>query len=235
MHATWKLRSPVVGIVVVICTLGLAASAARAADPIEPFNGKDLTGWKAKHADNSHWAAGTASLNPQNPGELKLAAGSGELVNTKGGGSDLYTEQKFGDGRYEVEVMVPKGSNSGIYLMGEYEIQVFDSFGKKDIGMGDMGAIYSAAVPKLNASKAPGEWQKFVIDFRAPKFDADGKKTANAKVVKATLNGEVIHEDVEIKGVTGGALTGKEAATGPLLFQGDHGAVAYRNIKITPQ
>ena len=143
MHATWKLRSPVVGIVAVICTLGLAASVSRAADPIEPFNGKDLTGWKAKHADNTHWAAGTAALNPQNPGELKLAAGSGELVNTKGGGSDLYTEQKFGDGRYEVEVMVPKGSNSGIYLMGEYEIQVFDSFGKKDIGMGDMGAIYT--------------------------------------------------------------------------------------------
>ncbi len=231
MHATWSRCRFVVATAVVL----LAATALRAAEPIQPFNGKDLTGWKAKHPDKNHWAAGTASLNPQNAGEIKLAAGSGELVNTQGGGSDLYTDAKFGDGLYEVEVMVPKGSNSGIYLMGEYEIQVFDSFGKKDIGMGDIGAIYSAAVPKVNASKAPGEWQKYVIDFRAPKFDADGKKTANAKVVKATLNGEVIHEDVEIKGVTGGALTGKESAAGPLLFQGDHGAVAYRNIKITPK
>jgi hypothetical protein len=231
MKATLSRRSFVAS----LCLVCFAAGAAAAADSIEPFNGKDLTGWKAKHPDKSHWAAGTAALNPQNPGELKLAAGTGELANTQGGGSDLYSEQSFGDGRYEVEVMVPKGSNSGIYLMGEYEIQVFDSFGKEPIGMGDMGAIYSAAVPKVNASKAAGEWQKFVIDFRAPKFDADGKKTANAKVVKATLNGQVIHEDVEIKGVTGGALTGKEAAKGPLLFQGDHGAVAYRNIKITPQ
>ncbi len=224
-------RSLLIGLGVVC----LVAAVARAADPITPFNGKDLTGWKAKHPDKSHWAVGTATLNPQNPGELKLAAGTGELANTQGGGSDLYTEQTFGDGRYEVEVMVPKGSNSGIYLMGEYEIQVFDSFGKEQIGMGDMGAIYSAAVPKVNASKAAGEWQKYVIDFRAPKFDADGKKIANAKVIKATLNGQLIHEVVEIKSSTGGALAGKEAAKGPLLFQGDHGAVAYRNIKITPE
>jgi hypothetical protein len=220
------------------CLLSLAwfiAAPAWAADPIEPFNGKDLTGWKAKHPDKSNWGVGTAALNPQNAGELKLEAGGKEMGNTKGGGSDIYSEQEFGDGTYEVEVMVPKGSNSGIYLMGEYEVQVLDSFGKKEIGMGDMGAIYSASVPKVNASKAAGEWQKFVIEFQAPKFDADGKKTANAKVLKATLNGQLIHENVEIKSSTGGALAGKEAATGPLMFQGDHGAVAYRNIKITPK
>jgi hypothetical protein len=64
----------------------------------------------------------------------------------------------------------------------------------------------------VNASKAPGEWQKFSIDFRAPKFDADGKKTANAKFVKIELNGQIIHENVEMKGPTPGGLTGKEAA-----------------------
>lgn len=73
-----------------------------------------------------------------------------------------------------------------------------------------------------------------VIDFAAPKFE-DGKKVANAKFVKVEFNGTVIHENVECtKGVTPGGLTGKEAAEGPLMFQGDHGPVAFRNIRITP-
>jgi hypothetical protein len=130
--------------------------------------------------------------------------------------------------------MVPKGSNSGIYLMGEYEIQILDSFGKAKVGPGDLGGIYGSAAPLLNAAKKPGEWQKFVIEFQAPKF-ADGKKTTNAKVLKVTLNGQVIHENIEVKGVTGGALTGKESAAGPLMFQGDHGTVALRNLKFTPK
>jgi hypothetical protein len=149
-----------------------------------------------------------------------------------GHGRDIYSKEKFGDCTIHVEVMVPKGSNSGIYLMGEYEIQILDSFGKKNVGPGDMGGVYGTAAPKVNAAKAPGEWQQYVIEFQTPRFDADGKKTANAKLVKVTLNGQVIHENLEIKGVTGGALTGKESTAGPLMFQGDHGAVAYRNIKI---
>ena len=99
--------------------------------------------------------------------------------------------------------------------------------------MGDLGALYSAAAPKVNAAKKPGEWQKFEIDFRAPKFDG-GKKVANAKFVKVVLNGTVLHENVEMKGATPGGLTGKEAATGPLMFQGDHGAVAFKNVRVTP-
>jgi hypothetical protein len=118
--------------------------------------------------------------------------------------------------------------------MGEYEIQVYDSHGVEKPGPGDMGAIYGANVPKVNACKAPGEWQKYVIEFRAPKFDAEGKKTANAVIAKVELNGTVIHENVEMSGPTPGGLTGKEAPTGPLMFQGDHGPVAYRNIKVTP-
>jgi hypothetical protein len=81
-------------------------------------------------------------------------------------------------------------------------------------------------------AKKPGEWQKFVIEWQAPKFK-DGKKVANAKFVKVELNGTVIHENVEMKGPTPSGVTGKEAPTGPLMFQGDHGPVAFRNIKIT--
>src|SRR5437763_7920923 len=146
------------------------------------------------------------------------------MVNTAGGGIYIYTEQEFGDCLVEVEVMVPKGSNSGIYLMGRYEIQILDSFGRDKLGMGDMGAIYSVAVPKLNACLKAGEWQKYVIDFQAPRFDGK-KKTANAIFHKVVLNEKVIHDKVEVtKGATGGALGG-EVAMGPLMFQGDHGPV----------
>jgi hypothetical protein len=200
---------------------------------VKPFNGKDLTGWKLRgDAKKNKWQVGTAAVDDK--GKLVFKEGGHEMVNTSGGGIDIYTEQSFGDCRIECEVMVPKGSNSGIYLMGRYEIQVLDSFGVKKPGMGDMGAIYSVAVPMLNASKKAGEWQTYVIDFIAPRFDGK-KKTANAKFVKVVLNDQVIHDNVEVtKGATGGALGG-EVPEGPLMFQGDHGPVAFRNIRITPK
>lgn len=226
----------------ILCTLaaGLLTLPALGQDKaVNLFNGKDLTGWKVK-GDNqakSKWTVGKASLDDSGKlvvGPAGSTADDQHLINASGGGVDLFSEPKFGDGTYEIEIMVPKGSNSGLYLMGEYEIQILDSFGKPKVGPGDLGGIYGAAAPLTNAAKKPGEWQKFIIDYQAPKF-ADGKKTANAKVLKVTLNGQVIHENVEIKGVTGGALTGKEAATGPLMIQGDHGTVALRNIKFIPK
>lgn len=221
------------------------APGSRAADdkPVEPFNGKDLKNWKLKDEKKSKWQACAIAWDEKKPGELiggidNSPDGSGKvLANVTGGGCDIFTEEKFGDVRLEVEFMVPKGSNSGVYLMGEYEVQILDSYGKPDdkLTQGDLGALYSAAAPKKNVAKKPGEWQKFVIDFRAPRFGADGKKTANAKFLKVVLNDEVLHENVEMKQQTPGGLTGKEAPTGPLMFQGDHGPVAYRNIKITPK
>ncbi|MCX5673149.1 MAG: DUF1080 domain-containing protein [Planctomycetota bacterium] len=215
--------------------LGIAAIVAVAEDaaPAKPFNGKDLTGWKCRgDAAKSQWVVGAAKLDPDDPTKLAVEEGGSELIN-KSRGVDLYSEQKFGDCLLTIEVMVPKGSNSGIYLMGNYEIQVLDSFGKdNNAGPGDMGGIYGAAAPKNPKYKAPGEWQKFEVHFVAPKFE-DGKKVANAKFVKMVLNGVTIHENVEVKGVTGGAMSA-EAATGPLMFQGDHGPVAFHNIEIRP-
>jgi len=200
-----------------------------------PFNGKDTTGWKLKGAaDRSQWKIGKAVIDPTNDKKLTLTPMSegGELVNVAGG-VDIYTEEKWGDVTVELEFMVPKGSNSGIYMMGEYEVQILDSFGKDKIGPGDVGGLYGSAAPKSNASKAPGEWQKFVIVFEAPTFEG-AKKLKNAKFVKVELNGTVIHENVEVKGPTPSCLTGTESKTGPLLFQGDHGPIAFRNIKVTP-
>jgi hypothetical protein len=226
--------------------LGFAlASSGPAADtkPVEPFNGQNLKGWKLKNEKANHWQVGDPGVQSPEARHLSIRKSLEgtplALVNVlldKEHGSDIYTEQRFGDVLLELEFMVPKGSNSGIYLMGEYEVQILDSFGKPDakLGQGDLGALYSAAAPKKNAAKKPGEWQKFVIDFQAPKFEG-GKKVANAKFVKVTLNDVVLHENVEMKQQTPGGLTGKEAAEGPLMFQGDHGPVAFRNIKITPR
>lgn len=84
----------------------------------------------------------------------------------------------------------------------------------------------------MNASKAPGTWQHLKISFQAPRFDANGNKTENAKMLLVELNGAVLHENLQLNGPTRGSFEAKEAATGPLRIQGDHGAVAFRNIKI---
>jgi hypothetical protein len=236
MTRTWILFS------VLLAPLALAAwMPATAADKDEGaqaivlFNGKDLTGWKVKGSPaRIEWVVGKATLDENNPAKLVVTkAASGDLINPLHAG-DLYTEQKVGDGTLEVELMIPKGSNSGVYVMGEYEIQILDSLGKEKVGPGDMGGLYSIAAPRVNACKKPGEWQKLVIKYLAPRFDESGRKTASFKLVKVTLNGALIHENVEARGPTPGGLTGKEAATGPLLFQGDHGAVVFRSVKFMP-
>lgn len=222
-------------------TLWLVATIAIADEPVRPFNGTDLNGWKFRDKNKSTWVVGRCSMNEKDNSKLEVRVippqadggpGVREMIAPKAG-TDIYTEAKVGDCTIEVEVMIPKGSNSGIYLMGEYEVQVLDSYGKTKVGPGDMGGIYITAAPKLNACKKPGEWQKFVIEFQAPKFE-NGKKVANAKFVKVILNDQVIHENVEAPKPTTACLTGKESPTGPLMFQGDHGPVAYRNLVIKP-
>ena len=204
-----------------------------------PFNGTDLDDWKTKPRGKNKdcWSVGVAAVDSENPNELIVKDGTGEMVNapskTAGKSLDIYSTFTYGDARIELEIMVPKGSNSGIYIHGEYEIQILDSHGRTKLGMGDMGAIYGAKPPAMNASKKPGEWQKYEIVFHAPKFK-DGKKVKNAYIEKVVLNGKVIQEKIELPRPTPGGLTGKEMAKGPIMFQGDHGPVAFRNIKITP-
>jgi hypothetical protein len=205
---------------------------------VKPFNGHDLAGWKVKgDPAKSKWTVGVPEMSRDNPKLLTAKEGKGALVNLAerhGDSLDLYSVKKFGDSRIELELMTPKDSNSGIYVMGEYEVQVLDSYGKEKIGSDDMGAIYGAAPPPVNACKKPGEWQKYAIEFRAPRFDASGNKTRNAKFAKVELNGQVLHANLEMPGPTPGGVAGKEAPVGPIMFQGNHGPVAYRNIRVTP-
>lgn len=217
----------------------LSAPAQEGPPPISPFNERDTSGWKLKGDEKkAALVVGYAQPDAKNLGELAIAStgeGKPQLINAKHGALDFYTEEKFGDAIIRLEFMIPKGSNSGVYVMGEYEVQIIDSFGKPDdqLKQGDMGGLYTTAIPRVNAAKQPGEWQSLTIQFRAPKF-VDGKKTANAVFERVILNGKVIHEKVEMKGVTPGGLTGKEAATGPLMFQGNHGPVAYRDLVVLP-
>ena len=212
---------------------------------VKLLNCRDLSNWQVKsRVDNktgkqigaNKWVVGKAEVSTENPKWLVASSDGCEMINLAKehrDSWDIYSKEKFGDCHIELEVMVPEGSNSGIYVMGEYEIQVFDSFGKEKIVSSDMGAIYGAAVPPVNASKAPGQWQKYAIDFRAPRFDAAGNKTENARFIKVELNGKILHENLEMPKQTPAGVTGKEAPSGPIMFQGDHGPVAYRNITIT--
>jgi len=203
------------------------------------FNGKDLNEWTTKESSGkgNKWVVGKAKVSPDDPKMLVAVDGRGEMINlTPGHGAsrDIYSKAKFGDCRIELQVMVPQGSNSGIYVMGEYEIQVLDSWGRQKMGGGDMGAVYGAKPPRVNACKKPGQWQQYVIDFRAPKFDSSGRKTKKAELLRVELNGQVLHENLVMDKQTPGGVTGRESATGPLMFQGNHGPVAYRNIIVTP-
>jgi hypothetical protein len=206
----------------------------------------ELGAWKAPSKD---WVvAGGAKLDAKNPKKLVPVDGAGVLVNgPKGRAANLVSKENFADCEAHVEFLIPKGSNSGVKLMGRYEIQITDTAHVEEPKGDHCGGIYPRAEyrpryhhiddgvpPKTNAARPAGEWQTLHVVFRAPRFDGDGKKTANACFVKVVLNGQVIHEDVEVKTPTGAAYTTKEAARGPLLLQADHGPVAFRNVRVRP-
>ncbi len=210
------------------------------------LNGKDLSGWKGQ----GDWLTTTGILWDRLLGPTRLRAVPGPTIGgtmlngPTGRTTNLVTEEAFGDIELYVEFMVAKGSNSGVYLHGLYEVQVFDSW-KSDEPMNssDCGGIYhrwinetgvGGSAPSRNASRKPGDWQSFYIAFRGPRFDASGKKTANAKFQRVVHNGFTIQKDVEVDGPTRAALNLPEAAKNPIMLQGDHGPVAYKNIYWRP-
>jgi len=227
---------------VLMCqTLGHGLGAASATKDMPLFNGKDTSGWRSPAGD---WSAfESATVEPADSKAFRLTRGSGVLVNgVVGKTGNLLTELEHGDVEAHIEFMVPAGSNSGIYFQGRYEIQVLDSWGKETLAFGDCGGVYascsgepkcySGKPPPVNASRKPGEWQSFDIVFRAPRFDGSGRKIQNARFVRVAHNGKVIHENVEVTCPTCASAFGDEAPHGPLMLQGDHGPVAYRNLTL---
>ncbi len=172
------------------------------------FNGENLQGWKLRNGD------GLASWSVQN----------GMLVNSLPEGkhgTDLVGEEKFRDFKVRYEYMVPKGANSGFYLRGRHEIQIFDDFDGGKPAMGGNGGIYNTAAPTLFVSRRAGEWQQAEV-------------TMNGQDVTVYLNGVKIHNKVNTPKPTGSQLDDNINEPGPFFLQGDHGSVAFRNIRVLP-
>ncbi len=171
--------------------------------PVALLNGKDLTGWTT-----------------QGGGENRWRVVNGVLTNA-GGGANLVTTRTFDDFKLHLEFRYPKGSNSGVYLRGRYEVQIEDSDPTREPTTGDIGGVYGFIAPSEMAARPPGEWQTYDI-------------TLVGRMVTVVANGRTIIFDREIPGITGGALDSDEGAPGPLMLQGDHGPIEYRNITLTP-
>lgn len=211
--------------------------------PYQPLSLDDMSAFRATEAGN--WqVAGAVFANRHEDSHLQTEAGRGILANLpdENQRDNLFTAFDHGDIELQLDFMMPKGSNSGIYLMGRYEVQLLDSWGKDSLKFGDCGAIYArydeekkqayeGQAPPINASRAPGLWQHMHIKFRAPRFDAQGNKVKNAVFEEVLLNGSLLHENVEVSGPTRAAAFDDEKPAGPLMIQGDHGPVAIRNIR----
>jgi hypothetical protein len=195
----------------------------------------------------TNWQSAKAvTILPLTNSKFQLTKGSGILVNTAAAktGEHLITQETHSDADISLEFMMSPGGNSGIYLMGRYEVQLFDSWGVVTPRYYDCGGVFSSpgkekrpdltegTAPLMNAAKAPGLWQQLRIEFQAPRFDANGKKTSNARIISVILNGTQIQKNVDILDVSPFAPYLTEAAEGPLVIQGDMGAVAIRNLQI---
>jgi len=184
----------------------LAATAApQWGEPVKPFDGKSLAGWALRDPKaKMGWAAVDGEL---------------QVVEPKGN-ADLVTAAAFQDMKLHLEFNVEPHSNSDVYLRGRYEIQILDDKSKATEEHG-CGALYSRIAPSVDATKAAGEWQAFDITFVGRKLTV-------------VLNGKTILDAVTVEGITGGAINPYEDEPGPLMLQGDHGKVRFRNIVVTP-
>ncbi len=169
---------------------------------INLFNGKDLTGWKAVGAANQ-W-------------EVR----NGILTSPKSG-ANLISEQQFTDFKLTVEFRYKKGSNSGVYLRGRYEVQIEDS--PKDAHPNSVlySGVYGFLAPSEINALGPDQWQRYDI-------------TLVGRMVTIVANGKTVISNQEIPGITGGALNSNEGEPGPIYIQGDHGPIEFRKIVITP-
>jgi hypothetical protein len=179
-------------------------------ETVELFNGQDLEGWHL--------------MDPEQDRFWKVV--DGVLVNDVvdegdvGEGTGLITDETFTDFKLHVEFQYPKGSNSGIYLRGRYEVQIQDDFGKEP-GDRYIAGVYGFVIPTENAALKAGEWQTMDI-------------TLVGRHVTVVLNDRTVIDHQEIPGITGGALDSNEGEPGPIFIQGDHGPISFRSITITP-
>lgn len=200
-----------------------------------------------KPTDKTNWQfAKDVSADLHKKDAFTTLPGTGVLVNlpSEGNKANLQSANEYGDVDISFDFMMSAHSNSGFYLQGRYEVQLLDSWGVLNPSSADCGGIYQrfkqgkpggtyeGYAPRVNACLAPGLWQHLDISFQAPKFDANGKKISDAKMIQIKLNGAVIHENVNLSGPTGGSISEMETEKGPFVIQGDHGSVAFRHFSI---
>ena len=202
-------------------------------------------GWVAA-PDHTWMGAAEVELDPADDRSLWAKRGSGNLASSGDGmTADLFSRAELGSCELYLEFLIPMESSSGVYLLGQYEIEIADSSGLPDdeLTYGSCGGIYARWIaetrtpydghaPRTNAALPAGEWQTLDIVFRAPRFDDSGRKVANARFERVALNDVLIHENVECTGPTRGAWSDVDLPRGPLRLQGDHGPVAYRDIRM---
>ncbi len=229
-------------LILILCLLPVMDVEAKESGKSVVLTGGDFSQWRDS---TGQWQiVGDVFMKPDNNKLVGSKAWTGIILNgPTDRTSNLFSKAQFGDVKAHIEFMVPRGSNSGVYFNGRYEIQVLDSWGVKKLKHGDCGGIYQrwddnkgyeGYAPRVNASREPGQWQTFDVIFRAPRFNRRGQKVANARFEKVVHNGVVVHADVEVSGPTRSSAYNDEKPTGPLMLQGDHGPVAYRNIRIEP-
>jgi len=182
--------------------------------PIQLFNGKDLTGWEPEHAPEVHMPP-----PPADPAEWGWSA-QDNLLETRGRGTSLGTKARFWNFALHLEFRVGPRGNSGVGLRGRYEVQIMDDAARPLTGH-STGSVYSHIAPTVNAAKPAGEWQTYDIRLVG-------------RQVTVVLNGTKLCEKADIAGLTSMAIDANEDQPGPLVLQGDHGQVDFRNIVLTP-
>lgn len=221
------------------------------AQKVKPrFKELSLSSLESFDNPSSNWKIIGAVQSSFSDTSLNIARGQGILFNDFSHaikykpGHHLTTKLQHGDIVLDFDFMIPKGANSGIYLQSRYEVQINDSWGVKLPTFSDVGGIYErwenekgyeGSAPLTNAGLAPGLWQHMEISFQAPRFDGSGKKITNAKFNYVRLNGVTIHENIIVSGPTRSPAFENETAMGPLMIQGDHGQIAFKNFKYAPQ
>jgi hypothetical protein len=218
------------------------------------LNGENMDGWEyVPNTGQGGWTAtpGVIWDEIDESARLKEVYIAGDrIVNTvevsTEVASDLVSIRKFGDVEIYLEFLVAGTSNSGVYVHGLYEIQIVNSYGKDSLNpTNTCGSVYDfeqkvndeyvgGVSPLVRAERPAGQWQSYHIQFKAPRFDNEGKKISNAKFVHVLHNGVVIHKNVERKASTRASMKINEATENPLMLQGNHGTIAYRNIYIRP-
>ncbi len=235
--------------IVFAATLASTGSAQAPTPPSRalPPQSMALTSLDGFRPTTTNWKiVGSVAADRSVPLAMTAEPGTGVLVNTPvtDARGNLFTAWEHGDLDLSLDLMMPKESNSGVYLMGRYEVQLLDSWGVKAPTFADLGGIYQrwddargagregfeGAPPRQSASRAPGLWQHLEISFRAPTFTG-GRKVGNARFLVVRLNGVVVQENVDVTGPTRAAAFSDEGPAGPLMIQGDHGPVAIRNIQ----